>query len=95
MWNLLVFAVIGLLAGTAARLFYPGRQPVRILGTLLLGLAGAVAGGMISWLFWPVAEGGFHVGNVLLSLLGAMIVIVLWSGWAYARSISTSGDAAP
>jgi hypothetical protein len=28
MWNLLVFALIGLLTGTAARMLYPGRQPL-------------------------------------------------------------------
>jgi uncharacterized membrane protein YeaQ/YmgE (transglycosylase-associated protein family) len=38
MWNFLVFALIGLLAGTAARMLYPGRQGMRILGTMVLGI---------------------------------------------------------
>ncbi len=88
MWNLLVYALIGLLAGTAARMFYPGRQPTRILGTLVLGVAGALAGGMISWIYWPAVDGQFQSGNLLLSVLGAMTVIVLWAGVAYARSLS-------
>jgi uncharacterized membrane protein YeaQ/YmgE (transglycosylase-associated protein family) len=37
MSNLLVFALIGLLAGLAARMLYPGRQPLRFL---LKGTAG-------------------------------------------------------
>ena len=45
MWNLLVFAVIGLLTGAAARLLYPGRRSTHILGTMLIGIIGAVAGG--------------------------------------------------
>jgi uncharacterized membrane protein YeaQ/YmgE (transglycosylase-associated protein family) len=88
MWNLLVFAVIGLLAGAAARVFYPGRQPTQILGTLALGMVGALAGGMISWLYWPAVDGQFQSGNLLMSILGAMTVIVSWAGVAYARSIS-------
>jgi hypothetical protein len=32
MWNLPVFAVIGLLTGAAARLLYPGRRSTHILG---------------------------------------------------------------
>ncbi len=85
MWNLLVFALIGLLAGTAARMFYPGRQPTQIIGTLVLGMVGALAGGMFSWIFWPAVEEQFHPGNLLMSMLGAMTVIVVWVGVAYAR----------
>lgn len=90
MLNLLVFAVIGLLAGTAARLLYPGREPMRILGTLVLGMAGALAGGLISYSFWPAVEDQFQVGNLVLSILGAAVAIVFWAGVAYARSISAS-----
>lgn len=90
MWNLLVFAVIGLLAGTAARLFYPGRQPMRIVGTLVLGILGALVGGMISWSTWPMVDGQFETGNLLVSLLGALTVIILWTGVSYARSLGGS-----
>jgi len=95
MWNFLVFALIGLLTGTAARMLYPGRQPLRILGTLALGMAGSLAGGMISWIYWPAVDDQFHSGNLLLSVLGAMIVIVFSAGVAYARSLSDSRNTAP
>jgi uncharacterized membrane protein YeaQ/YmgE (transglycosylase-associated protein family) len=87
MWNLLVFAVIGLLAGGAARLLYPGRRATHILGTMLIGMIGAVVGGMISWVWWPVMDGEFHTGNLILSVLGAMMVIVLWAGVVYQRNL--------
>ena len=87
MWNLLVFAVIGLLAGAAARLLYPGRRSTRILGTMLIGIVGGVVGGVISWIWWPVVEGEFHTGNLILSVLGAMMAIVLWAGVAYKRNL--------
>jgi uncharacterized membrane protein YeaQ/YmgE (transglycosylase-associated protein family) len=88
LWNLLVFALIGLLAGTAARMLYPGRQPMQIVGTLVLGMVGALVGGMLSWIRWPAVDGQFHSGNLLMSILGAMLVIVPWAGVAYARSLS-------
>ncbi len=88
MWNLLVFAVIGLLTGAASRLLYPGRRSTHILGTMLIGIIGAVVGGMISWSWWPVVDGEFQTGNLILSVLGAMIVIALWAGVAYMRSLS-------
>jgi uncharacterized membrane protein YeaQ/YmgE (transglycosylase-associated protein family) len=88
MWNLLVFAVIGLLTGAAARLLYPGRRSIHILGTMLIGMIAAVVGGMISWCWWPSVDGEFHTGNLILSVLGAMIVIALGAGVAYKRSLS-------
>jgi uncharacterized membrane protein YeaQ/YmgE (transglycosylase-associated protein family) len=88
MWNLVVFALIGLLAGTAARMFYPQRQPTRIMGTLVLGMVGALAGGMFSWIFWPAVDDQFQSGNLLVSILGGVLVIALWAGVAYARSLS-------
>ena len=87
MLNLLVFAVVGLLAGTAARMFYPGRQPARVLGTLVLGLVGALGGGVVSWLYWPPVEDQLHSGNLVLSMLGALTVIGVWAGVTYARSL--------
>ena len=79
MESFFVFAVIGMFTGAAARLLYPGRQSTHILGTMLLGVLGAMVGGMISWSWWSAPETGeFHTGNLILSVLGAMIVIVLW-----------------
>ena len=87
MWNLLVYAVIGLFAGAAARLLYPGRQPVQIVGTMVIGMVGALAGGMASWSVWPNVDHQFASGNLILSVVGAMTFIALWAGVAYQRSL--------
>jgi uncharacterized membrane protein YeaQ/YmgE (transglycosylase-associated protein family) len=95
MWNLLVFAVIGLFAGAAARLLYPGRRPVHILGTLVVGIVGALAGGMTSWSVWPNVDGEFTSGNLILSVVGAMIFIAFWAVVAYQRNLSGYRKASP
>jgi len=87
MWNLIVFAVIGLLTGAAARLLYPGRQSTHILGTMLIGIIGAVVGGMISWAWWLSVDGEFQTGNLILSFLGAMLAIVSMAAVAYKRRL--------
>src|SRR5690349_4939622 len=87
MENFLVFAVIGLLTGAAARLLYPDRRAVPILNTMVVGMLGALIGGMISWRWWSDVAGEFHTGNLILSFLGATTVIVLWAGIAYTRSL--------
>jgi uncharacterized membrane protein YeaQ/YmgE (transglycosylase-associated protein family) len=86
--NLVVFALIGLFAGAAARLFYPGRQAGRILGTMVLGMVGSLLGGLLSWAFWPEVDNQFSSGALLLSILGAVFALTLWASVAYARSIA-------
>ena len=46
--QILGLIVIGLVIGAIARLIKPGRQKLGILWTLLLGLAGALIGGIIA-----------------------------------------------
>jgi uncharacterized membrane protein YeaQ/YmgE (transglycosylase-associated protein family) len=95
MWDLVVFALIGLFAGAAARLLYPGRERMRVLGTMLLGMAGSLLGGLLSWAVWPAVDDQVYVGALLMSLLGAVLVLVLWPGVAYARSISAAPHRVP
>jgi uncharacterized membrane protein YeaQ/YmgE (transglycosylase-associated protein family) len=88
-WNLVVFTLIGVFAGGSARVFYASRQPMNILGTVVLGMVGAVLGGLLSWTIWPAAVGDIHTGALLLSLLGALVTLVTWPIVARARSRQT------
>jgi uncharacterized membrane protein YeaQ/YmgE (transglycosylase-associated protein family) len=87
MGNLVVFAVIGALAGAAVRLLYPGRRATRIMATMICGIVGAVAGGMISWIYWPAVDGSFQTGNLLVSILGALVAIGIAAGVVYVRML--------
>lgn len=86
--NLVVFAVIGLFVGAAARLFYPGREPMRIVATLALGMVCAVLGGLLSWTFWPEVDNQFSLGGLLMSVIAAVLGVMSWAIVAYARSVS-------
>jgi len=86
--NLVIFALIGLFVGGAARLFYVGRQPAQVLGTLAIGMVGSVLAGLLSWAFWPAVDGEVQSWALLMSLLGAVGVLVSRAGWSYARSVS-------
>ncbi len=78
--------VIGLIAGALARLIMPGRDPMGILATILLGIVGSVIGGLISMAIWSNERGGVPRAGILLSILGA--IVVLWI-WRMIRSRST------
>jgi len=70
--------IIGLIAGALARLIMPGRDPMGILATMLLGIVGSIIGGLVSFAIWPNERGGIPRAGLLLSILGAIVVLWIW-----------------
>jgi uncharacterized membrane protein YeaQ/YmgE (transglycosylase-associated protein family) len=87
MWNLLISAGIGLLAGAVAWLMFPPRKTKHILGSLILGASGGFAGDLVSELCWPDRVGELHSGSLILSAIGAVVAIQIWTGFSYALEI--------
>ena len=77
---MLMTLIIGLIAGALARLIMPGRDPMGVIGTILLGIVGSVLGGLVSWAIWGVDEAGrgFRPAGLLLSIIGAIVVLWVW-----------------
>jgi uncharacterized membrane protein YeaQ/YmgE (transglycosylase-associated protein family) len=76
---IIILILIGLLAGAVARLVVPGRDPMGILGPILLGIAGSFVGGFIWNLiqYHRLAPHKFHLAGIIGSILGAILVLVL------------------
>jgi len=72
------FLIIGLIAGALARLIMPGRDPMGIIATIILGIVGSLLGGLVSWAIWGNQSGRIQPGGLLLSILGAIIVLWIW-----------------
>ncbi|HKS09441.1 MAG TPA: GlsB/YeaQ/YmgE family stress response membrane protein [Pyrinomonadaceae bacterium] len=73
--------IIGLIAGALARLIMPGRDAMSWVSTIILGIVGSIIGGLISWAIWgpdTTTGGGFRPAGLLLSILGAIIVLWIW-----------------
>ena len=70
--------IIGLIAGALARLIMPGRDPMGIIATILLGIVGSIIGGLVSVAIWGSGTNGFQPAGLLLSLLGAIVVLWIW-----------------
>ena len=94
MMSFIWWLIIGLIAGALARLIMPGRDPMGIIGTILLGIVGSVLGGLVSWGIWgaETERGGFRPAGLILSILGA--IIVLWI-WRMVKSRSTTVQTVP
>lgn len=68
-WQILGLIGIGLVIGVLARLIVPGKQRLSMLATILLGIAGAVIGGLIASLI--------GTGDIFeLNFIGFVIAVV-------------------
>jgi uncharacterized membrane protein YeaQ/YmgE (transglycosylase-associated protein family) len=80
MLHILWMFIVGILVGFIARAIMPGKQSMGILMTGVLGIAGSIIGGLISRLFSKPADGAFfHPAGIILSVLGAILLLFLWS----------------
>jgi uncharacterized membrane protein YeaQ/YmgE (transglycosylase-associated protein family) len=68
--------IVGLVAGALARLVVPGRDPMGMLGTVLLGLAGSLLGGFLANLLFNDQSVGLFG-----SVIGAIIVLLAYNAW--------------
>ncbi len=73
--------LVGLVAGALARLLVPGRDPMGIGATIVLGIVGSFVGGFLAdALFRSEAEDrGFGPAGLLGSIVGAVIVLLIYN----------------
>ncbi len=76
--SFIAFIIVGLIAGALARLIMPGRDPMGIIATIILGIVGSLIGGLIGMAIWRNDNNGFQPGGILLSILGAILVLWIW-----------------
>jgi len=76
MMSFIWWLIIGLIAGALARLIMPGRDAMGIIATIILGIVGSILGGLVSWAIWGAETEGFRPAGLLLSIVGA--IVVLW-----------------
>ena len=70
---LIALALTGLVVGALARLALPGRDPMSLVQTMLIGVAGSFAAGLVSLLIFDGRSGG----GILLSVVFAAVIVYL------------------
>ena len=75
--GILLWIILGIIAGAVARWIIPGEGPGGILGDLILGIVGAFLGGWIYGLFGHAGITGFNLGSIVCAIIGA--VVLLWA----------------
>jgi uncharacterized membrane protein YeaQ/YmgE (transglycosylase-associated protein family) len=85
MFGILGWIVFGLIVGLVAKLLMPGRDPGGVVITMLLGIVGAVVGGLVGrglGIYQPGEPAG-----LLMSILGAIGVLMLYRAFARRRTL--------
>ena len=73
---IITLLVVGLIAGALARLLVPGKDPMGIVGTIVLGIVGAALADFLLGLL-GIGLGGW-IGYLIAGFIGACILIGLW-----------------
>ncbi|MBL7490422.1 GlsB/YeaQ/YmgE family stress response membrane protein [Frankia sp. AgB1.9] len=72
--------VLGLIAGAVARLLVPGRDPMSVPTTILLGVVGSFIGGFLGYVLFgkDLNEGALQPSGVIGSIIGAIILLLVF-----------------
>jgi uncharacterized membrane protein YeaQ/YmgE (transglycosylase-associated protein family) len=76
MLHIIWYIIIGFITGFIAKLIM--HHHMGLLATTLLGIVGSIVGGLIARLFSKPAQGApFHPAGLILSIIGAIIVLFI------------------
>lgn len=78
--GIIAFLLLGLVGGAIAKAVLPGEQPGGVLGTMLLGVVGALLGGFLAAALFnadPLDE-FFDISSWLTAIVGSIIVLAIW-----------------
>ncbi len=76
MSGIIIWIVIGFVAGLIARGVVPGKQPMGIAATTLLGIAGSLIGGLVGNLLGGGGS-GFTPSGIIGSIIGAIVLLLI------------------
>lgn len=75
--GIIVWLIVGLLAGFIARALVPGPDPMGVLGTLVLGLIGSLVGGFLGNLIFA-GDFDLSAAGIVGSIIGAVIALLVY-----------------
>lgn len=72
--SIIGFIVVGIIVGVLARFLVPGDDPMGFVGTLVLGILGAVIGGWAAGAIFKDTAGVDWIASVV----AAVLLVLLW-----------------
>lgn len=75
--NILLWIIFGAIAGWLASLLMGTDARMGALANIIVGIVGAVIGGLIMNAFGAPGVTGFNLGSMIVAVLGAVVLIFL------------------
>ena len=87
--GIVAMIIVGLIAGFIARALVPGRDPMGIVGTLVLGIIGSLIGGFLGYVLFgkDVADGALQASGIIGSIIGAVLALLVYRSFAGHRTV--------
>ncbi|MFT4298796.1 MAG: GlsB/YeaQ/YmgE family stress response membrane protein [Aeromicrobium sp.] len=89
MWGIIIFLIVGLVAGLLARALVPGKDSMGLIATTVLGVVGSFVGGGLWAVFTDAKLLDFNTAGLFLSVVGAIIALVVYNRFEAKRSSGT------
>lgn len=77
MYAIIALLIAGGIIGLIARAIVPGDDYMGCLATIVLGIAGSFAGGLLESLFTTHRIDDFHASGLIMSIVGAVLVLII------------------
>jgi uncharacterized membrane protein YeaQ/YmgE (transglycosylase-associated protein family) len=74
--HLIFWIIVGIVAGALAKRVVPSEGPGGVLGDLMTGVIGALAGGWLFQMFLGQSSDGW-LGSTLVAFVGAVVVLLV------------------
>ena len=87
---ILAFIIVGAIAGFLARFLVPGRDPMSVGATILLGIVGSFVGGFLGYVLMgrDLNEGALQPSGIFGSIVGAVIALLIYNAATHRRSVT-------
>ncbi|MGH2572847.1 MAG: GlsB/YeaQ/YmgE family stress response membrane protein [Actinomycetota bacterium] len=68
------YILIGLVVGILARFLVPGRDPIGVIGTILIGVVGAVVGGWLAGNLFEETRGVDWIASIAVAVVLVLLI---------------------
>ena len=77
---IITMIIVGAIAGFVARLIVPGRDPMGVGATIVLGVIGSFIGGFLGYVLFhkDAAAGALQPSGLIGSIIGAVVALLVY-----------------
>ena len=81
---IITLIIVGAIAGFIARAVVHGRDPMCVVGTIVLGIIGSFIGGFLGYLLFhkDASAGALQPAGIIGSIIGAIVALLIYRATA-------------